>query len=890
MTDIVWVASSCAMILAVILIRAVFGKRMSAGLRYALWALVLLRLLIPGTVLSSPVSVESAVTASETISDMEAVRGVRSVSRSESGVVSGVPRASRPRVSAPQTGTQTGLPGGQQGTAPQSADTSPGERVIIGSATPERFERIKKAVKLTDILSTIWYCGMAVTAAWFIFVNLRTYLSLRKRRVRLETELNCPVYAVEGISSSCLFLNSVYISKETAEDETERRFVLAHESAHRRHGDGFTVLLRSLALILHWYNPLAWTAAILSRRDAELFADAGAIAVLGEEERQNYGLTLIGLSSRFKPRADICVAATAMTGGKKELKERIKHMAKKTKTRVIIAAAVTALALAALLVCFLGCGDRRQSFSERELLPDWEAEGQDARGYTVYRGTRSGELQTYLNEMKKKGFSLLEEYITLEGSKILYRDGVWIEIRDKTHDSKTAANRSCCIKVEIQGKTRGLSRAEAARIIGTGGMEKEPVSLIEETPEGIWKKTGVQVFRCLFDYQRERDYSRYFINTYIVGPDGWYMPHLFLDIKAADVDSDGRDEAVVLEYGQAAGGWNIILISEFKTEHGAMICKARSRYDLDVGQVGLAVHGKRVFLTHAKPITVPGQDTISYEEAKEYALTFDDEGNVIIEDPEGELDLYGMPLPEDMPTEVPATPTPAPTESPYLDRDWAIDAAFGNAVKLGAVYGMEFERGDTEWSVDDSGGTPFIALGFPNRNGNGKLVCFFEPEELSDGAVPIANYQYFRTTSETPEEDEELREKLTSETITVTPEDIRAHGCTAREGDEYVQAAYECWAEKLAERLLSAAPDDPGRCTAASVVACGRIPGDPRTWNILIAAVPADIEQFSRFTAHALTFIDESSPEECFMWVNFGREVSLTQNADGSFSAPLMWE
>lgn len=355
MTDIVWVASSCAMILAVILIRAVFGKRMSAGLRYALWALVLLRLLIPGTVLSSPVSVESAVTASETISDMEAVRGVRSVSRSESGVVSGVLRASRPRISAPQTGTQTGLPGGQQGTAPQSADTSPEERVIIGSATPERFERIKKAVKLTDILSTVWYCGMAVTAAWFIFVNLRTYLSLRKRRVRLETELNCPVYAVEGISSSCLFLNSVYISKETAEDETERRFVLAHENAHRRHGDGFTVLLRSLALILHWYNPLVWAAAILSRRDAELAADAGAIASLGEEERQNYGLTLIGLSARFDPRADICVVATAMTGGKKELKERIKHMAKKTKTRVIIAAAVTALALAALGISFLGC-------------------------------------------------------------------------------------------------------------------------------------------------------------------------------------------------------------------------------------------------------------------------------------------------------------------------------------------------------------------------------------------------------------------------------------------------------------------------------------------------------------------------------------------------------
>ncbi|MBR3382505.1 MAG: hypothetical protein IKG85_05655 [Clostridia bacterium] len=54
MTDPIWIISSCALIVAVIAIRAVFGKRMSAGLRYALWGLVLLRLLIPGTVFSKP--------------------------------------------------------------------------------------------------------------------------------------------------------------------------------------------------------------------------------------------------------------------------------------------------------------------------------------------------------------------------------------------------------------------------------------------------------------------------------------------------------------------------------------------------------------------------------------------------------------------------------------------------------------------------------------------------------------------------------------------------------------------------------------------------------------------------------------------------------------------
>ena len=39
--------TSSALILAVLLVRAVFGKKMGAGLRYGLWLLVLLRLLLP---------------------------------------------------------------------------------------------------------------------------------------------------------------------------------------------------------------------------------------------------------------------------------------------------------------------------------------------------------------------------------------------------------------------------------------------------------------------------------------------------------------------------------------------------------------------------------------------------------------------------------------------------------------------------------------------------------------------------------------------------------------------------------------------------------------------------------------------------------------------------
>ena len=45
------------------------------------------------------------------------------------------------------------------------------------------------------------------------------------------------------------------------------RHVLAHELTHYAHKDHIWSLLRCLALALHWYNPLVWLAAALSKRD-----------------------------------------------------------------------------------------------------------------------------------------------------------------------------------------------------------------------------------------------------------------------------------------------------------------------------------------------------------------------------------------------------------------------------------------------------------------------------------------------------------------------------------------------------------------------------------------------------------------------------------------------
>ena len=399
MTNLTWVLSSCVLILAVIATRAAFGKRMRPGLRYALWGLVLLRLLYPGTVLSSPVSVQGVAEQSEVVRNFEVLRGVDTIeymdidSSENSGYI----------------------------VCPKR------EGMSLEWGTPERFERMQTTLKVRDVLEPIWFAGIAITSIVFLVSNLRFYAQLRKRRKPLETDCPLRVYSVENLSSSCLFGNSIYVAAETAADEAKLRHVLAHELSHHQHGDHVWALLRCVALALHWYNPLVWWAAALSRQDSELCADAGALERLGEAERENYGATLIELSARRAPRASLLCAATTMTNGKKSLKERVTMIARRPRMTVAVVIVVVLIAAVAAGGAFAGAAARENEATTDETkleaqtdaihtveAPDewatqldlisaacdtWKAESeQDAWAYAVVDLDQNGRLEIIATE------------------------------------------------------------------------------------------------------------------------------------------------------------------------------------------------------------------------------------------------------------------------------------------------------------------------------------------------------------------------------------------------------------------------------------------------------------------------------------------------------------
>ena len=329
---------SCAILIAVaIALRFLFRNKLGATARYALWAVVLLRLLLPLSIGQARVSVPAAlekVNARLEDSYLETpLRDARAFDSMD---------AYDAYVTAHGTLSITGQPNGAL-------------REVVISDDPAQPVRasLPVTVQWTKLIRGVWRIGAAVTALWFCYVNLNFARRLRRGRTRVASDAALPVYLAPGAETPCLFgliRPAVYLPPEAAADETLRRYAVAHELTHYRHGDHVWAAARCLCVALHWWNPLVWAAAVCARRDAELACDEGTLARLGASERRPYGEALIRMT--VPDKAYLLRAATMMSGA--DLKERIRMIAQNRKTVRAALAVVIVLLLAAAVGVFLG--------------------------------------------------------------------------------------------------------------------------------------------------------------------------------------------------------------------------------------------------------------------------------------------------------------------------------------------------------------------------------------------------------------------------------------------------------------------------------------------------------------------------------------------------------
>ena len=292
-----------ALILAVLLVRAIFKNRVPKRMIYCLWLVVLLKLCLPGTLLSLPVlpAEDAAVPA------QSAERPVQTA-----------PVIQRPAqtVTKPQT--------------PAQQPVSPVQETAKPAAKP---------LATAQILQIVWFGGSALLGLWLFGAWAVFTIRLRRDRRFLGKRGGTRIYVSGAVKSPCLagLIPAVYLTQDVLQTD-EAELILRHELTHLRHLDSLWSFCRTAAVVVYWWNPFIWLAAICSKRDAELACDEAVAAKLPESKRLAYARAILAQAPRK-------TAALSLAGP--PVKERILFLTKKQRTSAICIVLALALTVSA---------------------------------------------------------------------------------------------------------------------------------------------------------------------------------------------------------------------------------------------------------------------------------------------------------------------------------------------------------------------------------------------------------------------------------------------------------------------------------------------------------------------------------------------------------------
>ncbi len=406
-----WILTSSVLILLVLAVRGLFKNKMKAKAVYALWLIVLVRLLCPvnfgelsfnllSLAEEGKAQVQELLEIRQTEEQQELQQEIWQSAKQEFLVSEGthiLPENTvvyYPTADGSWSTERTEVSGEATSTAaPETKTEAP---ATVPAAEKNGFSLPE--ISWQQILPYVWIAGMALMALVIFGVNLtfsttlgmfRKELPLLARKGRGKQELS--VYLADGIISSCLYgvvRPSIYLNKNGM-NEQEKTYCVEHEYSHYLQGDMVWSLCRILCLILHWYNPLVWVAVMLSKKDAELACDERTIERLGEEERFSYGHALVELAANQSKAVQMFGMATLMAPDKKEVVERVKAIANKKQTKLVTGLLVAALVVGMGFFVFTGEAKGEQDNNTNEVaqvtetpVPTKEAEPEPTEALT----------------------------------------------------------------------------------------------------------------------------------------------------------------------------------------------------------------------------------------------------------------------------------------------------------------------------------------------------------------------------------------------------------------------------------------------------------------------------------------------------------------------------
>ena len=143
------------------------------------------------------------------------------------------------------------------------------------------------------IASFVWLLGVAAMAVYSVV----SYYRLRQKLLT-ASPLRDNIYLADEITSPFvmgLVRPKIYLPSDM--EEREQAYIIRHEQHHIRRGDHIIKALAFLALSIHWFNPLVWVAFIYSNKDMEMSCDEAVVKKMGDGILADYTASLLSLAT-----------------------------------------------------------------------------------------------------------------------------------------------------------------------------------------------------------------------------------------------------------------------------------------------------------------------------------------------------------------------------------------------------------------------------------------------------------------------------------------------------------------------------------------------------------------------------------------------------------------
>lgn len=354
--------SAAVMIAAIVILRALLIDRLPKTTFLILWAVVLLRLLVPVSV-PSAWSVYSLLQprqqAIQTVQEESTVLPQVEPVVSQPSAITTEPVTPAVDSAAGEAEEITATPARQESSSPTVQQSTPTEQ------PPQAEEKTKPAISLpVEPSALIWGVGAAALGLYFVVGYWRATREfdmslpvehpfcgewLRRQKEKMPLRRQIRIRQFDRIGTPLTYgvrRPTILLPNQTLEEQPKTlTYILTHEYVHIRRFDCVSKLLLSAALCLHWFNPLVWVMYVLANRDLELSCDEMVLRLLGIENRSAYAMALLEMEEK---RSGFGALYSAF--GKNAIEERIGAIMK-MKKRSLLSVVMAVVLVFTLTAC-----------------------------------------------------------------------------------------------------------------------------------------------------------------------------------------------------------------------------------------------------------------------------------------------------------------------------------------------------------------------------------------------------------------------------------------------------------------------------------------------------------------------------------------------------------